>query len=36
MKVDVFLADAVDRIVGHAVEMMPRSDRTDGLVEAAG
>lgn len=32
----VALADAVDRIVGHAIEMVPRSDRTDGLVEAAG
>jgi len=32
----VALADAVDRIVGHAVEMIPRSGQTDGLVEAAG
>lgn len=32
----VALADAVDRIVGHAVEMVPGTDQADGLVEAAG
>lgn len=30
------LADAVDRIVGRAVEMIPRTEQRDGLVEAAG
>jgi len=32
----VALADALDRIVGRAVAMVPRTDQTDGLVEAAG
>ena len=32
----VALADALDRFGGRAVEMVPRTDQTDGLVEAAG
>ena len=32
----VALADAVDRIVGRSVEMIPTPETTDGLVEAAG